>query len=84
MRKNYTWPRNFVNNEGVSDTIHKSPSSGEASKHNKNVRITNSASRLGNIRIAWEGSYLESRNCSGGVSEQPFSCVKERWGETVR
>ena len=37
MEKSYTRPRNFVNSEGVSDTIHKSHSSGEGSKHNKNV-----------------------------------------------
>ena len=34
VEKNYTRPINFVNSEGVSDTIDKSPSSGEASKHN--------------------------------------------------
>ena len=42
--KNYTRLTNFVNSEGVSDTIHKSPSSGEASKRNKNVKTTISAS----------------------------------------
>ena len=35
VEKNYRRPRNFVNSEEVSDTIHKSHSSGEASKHNK-------------------------------------------------
>ena len=29
MGENYTQPRNFVNSEGVSDTIYKSPSSGK-------------------------------------------------------
>ena len=32
QRKKYTRQRNFVNNEGVSDIIHKYPNSGEASK----------------------------------------------------
>ena len=50
--KNYVQPINFFNCEGVSDTIYKSPSSGEASKHNKNVRATFSASGKGNIRVA--------------------------------
>ena len=63
---NYTRPRNFVNSEGVSDTIHKSPSSGEASKHNRNVETTVSSSEPGNIRVAGEGSYSESRNRSSG------------------
>ena len=49
-KKNYTRPRNFVNSERVSDTIHKSPSSEEASKHNKNVRTTISASGPGEGR----------------------------------
>ena len=31
MGENYTQPRNFVNSEGVSDTIYKSPSSGKPS-----------------------------------------------------
>ena len=44
QRKKYTRQRNFVNNEGVSDIIHKSPNTGEASKQNKNVRTTNFAS----------------------------------------
>ena len=65
----------------VSDNIHKSLSSGEASKHNRNIRRTISASGLGDIRVAGEGSYSESRNIPRGVSEQPFSCGKEEWGE---
>ena len=81
VEKNYTRPRNFVNSEGVSDTIHKSPSSGEASKYNKNVRTTVSASGPGNIRVAGEGSYSESRNSSRGVSEQPFTCWNGGWGK---
>ena len=73
-------PRNCVNSEGVSDTIRKSPGSGEASKHNKNVRTTISAGGLGNIRVTGEESYSESRNNSTGVSGKPFFCVKEGWG----
>ena len=72
VANNYTRPRNFVNSEGVSDTVQKFPSSGEASKNNKNVRTTNLASRAGNIRFAGEGSYPESRKSSRGISEQPF------------
>ena len=79
--KNNTQPRNFVNKEGVSDTIQKSRSSGEASKHNKNVIITFSASGPGNIRVAGEGTYSENRNNSRGISEQHFSYEKDRWGK---
>ena len=50
--KNYVQPINFFSCEGVSDTIYKSPSSGEASKQNKNVRATFCASGKGNIRVA--------------------------------
>ena len=77
--KNYTRPRHFVNSEGVSDTIHKSPGSGEASKHNKNAKTTISASGPGNTGVVGEGSYSESRNSSRGVSEQHFSCGGEGW-----
>ena len=80
VEKNYRQPRIFFNSEGVSDIIHKSPGSGVASKHNKNVRTTISACAPGNIRVAGEGSYSESRNNLRGVSEQPFSCGKEGWG----
>ena len=69
--------RNFVNSEGVSDTILKYLSSEEASKHNKNNRTTNSTIEPGKIRVAEKGSYPESRNSSRGVSELPFSCRKE-------
>ena len=81
MGKIYTQPRNFDNSEGVSDTIHKSPSSGEASKHNKNVATTISASGPGNIRVAGEGSYSESRNSLRGVSEQLFLVEKKDGGK---
>ena len=81
VEKNYRRPKNVVNSEGVSDTIHKSPSSGEASKHSKNVRTTIYAGRPGNIRLAGEGSYSESRNSSRGVSDQLFSCGKKGQGE---
>ena len=47
--KNYTRPRIFVNIEGILDIIFTSPSSGETSKHNKNVRTTNTASGPGNL-----------------------------------
>ena len=57
-------PRNSVSSEGVSDTIHKSPSSGEASKHNENVRSTIPASAPGNIRGAGEGIYSETETLS--------------------
>ena len=80
VEKNYRQPRIFFNSEGVSDIIHKSPGSGVASKHNKNIRITISASGPENIRVAGEGNYSESRNNLRGVSEQPFSCGKEGWG----
>ena len=46
---------------GVLDTIQKFPSS-EASKHNKIVRTTIPASGPGNIKVAGEESYSESRN----------------------
>ena len=65
-----------MNSEGVSDTIQPFPSSGETS-----IRTTISASGPGNIRVSGEGTYLESRNSSRGVSEQHFSCGKERWGK---
>ena len=81
--KNYMRARNFVNCEGLSDTIRKSPSSREASKHNKNVRTTISASGPENIRVAGEGSYLESRNSSRGVSEQHFSGGKKDEGNCL-
>ena len=81
--KNYMRARNFVNCEGLSDTIRKSPSSREASKHNKNVRTTISASGPENIRVAGEGSYLESRNSSRGVSEQHFSGRKKDEGNCL-
>ena len=79
MGKNNTRPRNFVNRERVSETIYKSPSSGEYTKHNKNVRTTISASAPRNISLPREGSYSESKNSSRGVSEQHFSCGKEGW-----
>ena len=78
--KSYMRARNFVDCEGLSDTICKSPSSREASKHNKNVRTTISASGPENIRVAREGSYLESRNSSRGISEQHFSGGKKDEG----
>ena len=70
-------PRNFVISEGILDTIHKSPSSGTASKHNKNVRTAISASGPGNVKVAGEGSYSEWRNSSRGVSDKRFSYMKE-------
>ena len=81
MEKNHTQSRVFANSKGVSDAIHKSLSSGEPSKHNENFGATIYATGLGNIRIAGEGFYLESRNSLRGASEQPFSCGKEGWGK---
>ena len=68
VEKNYTQPRNFVNCDVVSDTIHKSPSSGEASKYNKIIRAIISASGLENIRVVSEESFSEIRNSSRRVS----------------
>ena len=77
VKENYTRPRYFVNSERVSDTIHRSPISGEVSKHNKDIRATICASGPGNIRVAGEGWYSESSNSSRQVSEQPLPCGKE-------
>ena len=70
-----------ITRDRVSDTIQKSPSSGETSKDNKNVRTTISANGPGSIRDPGEESYSESRNSSRGVSEQHFSYGKEGWGK---
>ena len=55
--KKYRRPRNFVDIEGVPDTIHKPPSLGEFPKHNKNIRTPIIASARTNIITAGEGSY---------------------------
>ena len=67
--------------KGYQNTIHKSPSSGETYKHDKNVKTTISASGPGNTKVFGEGSYPEIKDSSRGLSEQPFSCGKEGWGK---
>ena len=70
-----------ITRDGVSDTIHKSPRSGETSKDNKNIRTKISANGPGNIRDPGEESYSECRNSSRRVSEQHFSYGNEVWGK---
>ena len=68
--------RTFVNSKGVLHLIFKSSGSGEDSRPNENVRLTNSTNGPDSVRVFKEGHHPEDKQSSRRVSEESF--FKER------
>lgn len=54
--------RTFVNSKGVLHLIFKSSGSGEDSKPNENVRLTNSTNGPDSVRVFKEGHHPEDKD----------------------